>query len=135
MAKSEKESKVSEEVATPVAAPKAAPAPNTSSESSGKRKGKQPGRPPHKGKKLKAHIATIYAKVTKEGQVSLDKAITILKQVKRAKFDESIEIHMSLGIDSAQSQRASILFYQRPAGSTNDSCKGATSSCPQSQNF
>lgn len=104
MAKSEKEPKVTEEVATPVAAPKAAPA-NTTSESSGKRKGKQPGRPPHKGKKLKAQIASIYAKVTKEGQVSLDKAIAILKQVKRAKFDESVEIHMSLGIDSAQSDQ------------------------------
>ena len=105
MAKSEKEPKVSEEAATPVATPKAAAPANTSSESSGKRKGKQPGRPPHKGKKLKAQIANIYAKVTKEGQVSLDKAITILKQVKRAKFDESIEIHMSLGIDSAQSDQ------------------------------
>ena len=104
MAKSEKEPKVSEEAATPVATPKPSPT-NTNSESSGKRKGKQPGRPPHKGKKLKAQIATIYAKVTKEGQVSLDKAITILKQVKRAKFDESIEIHMSLGIDSAQSDQ------------------------------
>ena len=103
MAKSEKESKVSEEVTTPVAPQKAAPA--VTSESTGKRKGKQPGRPPHKGKKLKAQIASIYAKVTKEGQVSLDKAITILKQVKRAKFDESIEIHMSLGIDSAQSDQ------------------------------
>ncbi|NBR04491.1 MAG: 50S ribosomal protein L1 [Planctomycetes bacterium] len=104
MAKSEKESIVSENAATPVAEPKTAPA-TTSSESSGKRKGKQPGRPPHKGKKLKAQIASIYAKVAKEGQVSLDKAITILKQVKRAKFDESIEIHMSLGIDSAQSDQ------------------------------
>ena len=82
MAKSDKEPKVAEEATTPVASPKAA-ATNTNSESSGKRKGKQPGRPPHKGKKLKAQIATIYAKVTKEGQVSLDKAITILKQVKR----------------------------------------------------
>jgi len=104
MAKSDKESKVSEDVVTPVAAPKATPT-NTSSESSGKRKGKQPGRPPHKGKKLKAQIASIYAKVAKEGQMSLDKAITILKQVKRAKFDESVEIHMSLGIDSAQSDQ------------------------------
>lgn len=104
MAKSEKDNNNSETVPTPVVEQKTAPSPATS-ESNVKRKGKQPGRPPRKGKKLKAQIATIYSKVNKEGQVSLDKAVSLLKQVKRAKFDESVEIHMSLGIDSAQSDQ------------------------------
>ncbi len=70
-----------------------------------KRRGKQPGRPPRKGKKLNAKIASLYEKVSKEGQLSLVKAIGLLKQIKRAKFDETVEIHMSLGIDSTQSDQ------------------------------
>ncbi len=35
----------------------------------------------------------------------MKKAITLLKQIKRAKFDETVEIHMSLGIDATQSDQ------------------------------
>jgi len=35
----------------------------------------------------------------------LKKAVGLLKQLKRAKFDETVEIHMSLGIDATQSDQ------------------------------
>ena len=35
----------------------------------------------------------------------LKKAVGLLKQVKRAKFDETVEVHMSLGIDATQSDQ------------------------------
>jgi len=50
-------------------------------------------------------LANTYAKLGKEGVVPLKKAIGLLKQVKRAKFDETVEIHMSLGVDTTQSEQ------------------------------
>ena len=44
-------------------------------------------------------------KATKEGPAPLKKAVSLLKQLKRAKFDETVEIHMSLGIDATQSDQ------------------------------
>jgi large subunit ribosomal protein L1 len=44
-------------------------------------------------------------KLSKEGAVPLRRALTLLKQVKRAKFDETVEVHMSLGIDPTQSDQ------------------------------
>ncbi len=35
----------------------------------------------------------------------MKKAVVLLKQLKRAKFDETVEIHMSLGIDATQSDQ------------------------------
>jgi len=66
---------------------------------------KKPGVPPPRGKKLRNHLKNMYQKVTKDGPASLKKAIGLLKQAKRSKFDETIEIHMSLGIDSTQSDQ------------------------------
>jgi large subunit ribosomal protein L1 len=88
--------------ATPEApkAPKAA-APSTD----GAKKKKKPGLPPARGKKLRNHIKNTYAKIEKEGAVPLPKAVGLLKQAKRVKFDETVEIHMSLGIDSTQSDQ------------------------------
>jgi large subunit ribosomal protein L1 len=88
--------------ATPEApkAPKAAAA----SADAGKKK-KKPGVPPARGKKLRNHIKNAYAKIQKEGVVPLAKAVSLLKQAKRVKFDETVEIHMSLGIDSTQSEQ------------------------------
>jgi large subunit ribosomal protein L1 len=88
--------------ATPEApkAPKAAAA----SADAGKKK-KKPGVPPARGKKLRNHIKNAYAKIQKEGAVPLAKAVSLLKQAKRVKFDETVEIHMSLGIDSTQSEQ------------------------------
>ena len=44
-------------------------------------------------------------KVSKEGPLPLRQALKVLKQVKRAKFDETVEVHMHLGIDSTQSDQ------------------------------
>lgn len=104
MAKTKPESET--EVKAPEAAPESKPVARESSEStSGKKRGRQPGYPPKRGKKLRAQLANTYAKLEKEGVVPLKKAISLLKQVKRAKFDETVEIHMSLGVDTTQSEQ------------------------------
>jgi large subunit ribosomal protein L1 len=92
---------------TPATAPaSAAPqAPTPQDGTSMKKKGRQPGNPPRRGKKLREVIKRQYEKIAKEGVVPLRKAIGLLKSVKRAKFDETVEVHMSLGIDSTQSDQ------------------------------
>jgi large subunit ribosomal protein L1 len=44
-------------------------------------------------------------KAEKESPAPLNKAIQLLKSFKRAKFDETIEVHMALGIDISQSDQ------------------------------
>jgi large subunit ribosomal protein L1 len=80
-------------------APAAAPPPGET-----KRK-KQPGHAPPLGKKLKNQLKALHQKLAKEGAVPLPKAIALLKQNKRAKFDETVEIHMQLGIDTTQNDQ------------------------------
>src|SRR5262249_14692940 len=84
----------------PPAAP-AAPSPDTPT----KKKGQQPGIPPRRGKKLRNQIKQQVQKIAKEGAVPLRRALQVLKGLKRAKFDETVEVHMSLGIDSTQSDQ------------------------------
>jgi len=43
--------------------------------------------------------------LAKEGLVPVKRAVTLLKQLKRAKFDETVEVHMCLGIDTTQSDQ------------------------------
>ncbi len=95
--------KAESESAPPVA-PSAAPAPVATSAST-KKKGQQPGKPPHKGKKLLNRLKNDHQKIAKAGIVPLKQAIGLLKQIKRAKFDETVEVHMSLGIDTTQSDQ------------------------------
>ncbi len=86
--------------------PKAKPAESASKPGDGaKRKGKQPGSPPPRGKKLRNHLRNQLQKVAKEGTMPVKKAIGLLKQLKRVKFDETVEVHMSLGIDTTQSDQ------------------------------
>jgi large subunit ribosomal protein L1 len=92
---------VAAEGTTP-AAPKAPTAPTESS----KKRGRRPGASPAYGKKLKNHLKNLVQKIAKEGPAPLPKAIGLLKQMKRSKFDETVEIHMSLGLDIAQSDQA-----------------------------
>jgi large subunit ribosomal protein L1 len=87
------------------AAPVAAAAPASSGPPQQKKKGKPPGRPPRRGKKLRNHLRNLEQKISKEGPVAVGKAIGLIKQMKRSKFDETVEIHMSLGIDSTQSEQ------------------------------
>jgi large subunit ribosomal protein L1 len=74
-------------------------------EAGAKKKGKQPGKPPRRGKKLRNQLKNVRQKVAKEGQMPLRRAIQMLKQIKRARFDETVEVHMSLGIDATQSDQ------------------------------
>ena len=84
--------------AAPPVAPSAAAAP-------AKKKGQQPGNPPKRGKKLRNRIKNDHQRIAKVGVAPLKQAIALLKQIKRAKFDETVEIHMSLGIDTTQSDQ------------------------------
>src|SRR5579875_58691 len=86
------------------AAPPAAPAP-TAPAAPAKKKGRQPGKPPHRGKKLLNKLKNDRQKILKAGAPPLKQAIALLKQIKRAKFDETVEVHMSLGIDTTQSDQ------------------------------
>jgi large subunit ribosomal protein L1 len=70
-----------------------------------KKKGKRAGVPPARGKKLRNHLKNLKVKIAKEGPSPLKKAISFLKQIKRSKFDETVEIHMCLGVDTAQSDQ------------------------------
>lgn len=69
------------------------------------KKGGAPGIPPRRGKKLRSHLKNIQQKIAKEGAAPLKRAIGMLKQMKRAKFDETVEIHMALGIDTTQNDQ------------------------------
>ncbi len=113
--KKTKESKPREAKAKPAAPPvdkppegppAAAPTAETSrSAGSVKKKGKRPGVSPMRGKKLQNHLRNVRQKIAKDGPVPLKRAITLLKQMKRSKFDETVEIHMALGIDTSQSDQ------------------------------
>ncbi len=69
-------------------------------------KGKRrPGVPPRRGKKLRNHLKNVRQKLGKEGAMPLPKALGTLKSIKRSKFDETVEIHMNLGVDTTQSDQ------------------------------
>src|SRR5207245_1544112 len=70
-----------------------------------KKKGKQPGRPPRRGKKLRNQLNTAQQRIAQEGIAPLKRAISLLKSLKRAKFDETVEVHMWLGIDMTQNDQ------------------------------
>jgi large subunit ribosomal protein L1 len=72
---------------------------------SSKKKGKAPGKSPKIGKKLKALLKNRREAFAKAGTVNVKQAVALLKQYKRAKFDETVEIHMNLGIDTRQSDQ------------------------------
>jgi large subunit ribosomal protein L1 len=99
--------------APPTAAEEPKPAPPTeggtataTAEPEAPKKKKRPGVPPRRGKKLRNHLKNQQQKLAKEGAVPLRKAIQTLKSMKRAKFDETVEIHMKLGVDTKQADQA-----------------------------
>ncbi len=65
----------------------------------------RPGVPPARGKKLRTKLKTIANEAAKLGLVDFKKAVTFLKTNKRVKFDETVEVHMALGIDPKQSDQ------------------------------
>lgn len=83
--------------ATPGAAVAAAP--------EGPKKKKKPGVPPRRGKKLRNHLKNVEKRVRELGVIPVRQAVAELRKLKRAKFDETVEIHISLGIDVTQSDQ------------------------------
>lgn len=69
------------------------------------KKNKRPGVSPRRGKKHRNHQKNIVRKIKDAGVQSLKPALAMLKSMKRAKFDETVEVHMNLGIDPAQSDQ------------------------------
>jgi large subunit ribosomal protein L1 len=111
--KEPKEAKAKPDAAPAAVAPAAAPtdtAPKPPAaarpkDDGAKKKKKQPGKPPRRGKKLRNQLKNNEQKLAKEGTVPLLRGLQLLKQIKRAKFDETVEVHMSLGIDATQSEQ------------------------------
>jgi large subunit ribosomal protein L1 len=66
---------------------------------------KKPGVPPRRGKKLRNHLKNVEKKIRETGPVPIKQAVAELKKLKRAKFDETVEIHINLGIDVTQSDQ------------------------------
>lgn len=88
------------------AAPKAAPSGGaTTAEAPGGGKKKKPGVPPRRGKKLRNHLRNVGKKLRESGPIPIKLAVAELKKLKRAKFDETVEIHINLGIDVTQSDQ------------------------------
>jgi large subunit ribosomal protein L1 len=66
---------------------------------------KKPGVPPRRGKKLRNHLKNNEKKFRELGSVPVKQAVAELKKLKRAKFDETVEVHINLGIDPTQSDQ------------------------------
>ncbi|WP_439620874.1 50S ribosomal protein L1 [Gemmata sp.] len=66
---------------------------------------KKPGVPPRRGKKLRNHLRNVEKKLRETGTVPLRQAVAELKKLKRVKFDETVEVHINLGIDVTQSDQ------------------------------
>jgi len=106
--KAEKKAAAAEETAAAApaaAAPEAPAAAAAPSADAPKKKVSKPGVPPRRGKKLRNILKQQQEKIQKEGVMPIAKAVATLKSMKRSKFDETVEIHMHLGIDATQSDQ------------------------------
>src|SRR5581483_1414656 len=54
---------------------------------------------------LRNQIRAHQQKISTSGPTPLKQAVTLLKSMKRAKFDETVEIHMALGVDTTQNDQ------------------------------
>ncbi|MBN9118000.1 MAG: 50S ribosomal protein L1 [Planctomycetes bacterium] len=61
--------------------------------------------PPRRGKKLRNHLRNVEKKMREAGPLPIKQAVAELKKLKRAKFDETVEVHINLGIDPTQSDQ------------------------------
>ena len=96
------------EAATPPATPAATSAPKAAGkdqQDQAPKKKKRAGKSPRKGKKLRNHLKNIDQKVRALAALPIKQAVTMLKGFKKAKFDETVEVHINLGIDSTQSDQ------------------------------
>jgi large subunit ribosomal protein L1 len=89
----------------PAAAPAAPAAPAAVAEAPTSGPKKKPGIPPRRGKKLRNHLKNIEKRTRELGSIPVRQAVAELKKLKRAKFDETVEVHMNLGIDVTQSDQ------------------------------
>jgi large subunit ribosomal protein L1 len=74
-------------------------------EEGAKKKKKSPGKSPPRGKKLRNHLKNLDQRVRASAALPPKQAVAFLKGVKRAKFDETVEVHINLGIDPTQSDQ------------------------------
>lgn len=91
--------------AAPAPAPEAAAKPEAEAVLVAPKKNKKPGVPPRRGKKLRNHLANIEKRLREAGSMPLKQAVAELRKLKRAKFDETVEVHINLGIDVTQSDQ------------------------------
>jgi large subunit ribosomal protein L1 len=94
-----------EGAAAPAAEVVTAPKPSGGEVIEGPKKKKKPGVPPRRGKKLRNHLRNVEKRTRDLGAVPLKQAVAELKKLKRAKFDETVEVHINLGIDVTQSDQ------------------------------
>jgi large subunit ribosomal protein L1 len=87
------------------AAPKSAPSGSAATAEAPSGGKKKPGVPPRRGKKLRNHLRNVEKKLREAGPIPVKLAVAELKKLKRAKFDETVEIHINLGIDVTQSDQ------------------------------
>jgi large subunit ribosomal protein L1 len=87
------------------AAEGAAPSAPKQAEIAAPKKKKKAGVPPRRGKKLRNHLKNVEKRLRELGSLPVKQAIAELKKTKRAKFDETVEIHINLGIDVTQSDQ------------------------------
>ena len=98
------------DAATPPAAAEGTPAgtpsaPSAAAETPTPGRKRKPGVPPRRGKKLRNHLKNIEKRTRELGAVPVRQAVAELKKLKRVKFDETVEVHMNLGIDPTQSDQ------------------------------
>jgi large subunit ribosomal protein L1 len=91
----------------PAAEPTPTPAPSvaTATAEEGSKKKNRAGKSPPLGKKLKNHLKNVEQRVRASAALPPKQAVAFLKSVKRAKFDETVEVHIDLGIDPTQSDQ------------------------------
>lgn len=90
--------------AEPAAPAKVGPAKKAEADDAPKKK-KKPGVAPRRGKKLRGQLRNIHKKVDDAGTPNLKNALTLLKSIRRGKFNQTVEVHMNLGIDVTQSDQ------------------------------
>ena len=103
-AAAEKKPEAAPAAAPTAAAPAEAAAAPASGDGAAKKKGRA-GVPPARGKKLRNQLKNQQQRLLKEGPLPLPRAVSALKSLRRAKFDETVEIHMWLGVDVSQSDQ------------------------------
>jgi large subunit ribosomal protein L1 len=76
-----------------------------SGETETKKKGKTPGKSPRRGKKNRNARKSLDQKLRASPVLPVKQAVAMLKTFKKAKFDETVEVHVNLGIDPTQSDQ------------------------------